>query len=55
VLTFDYMETPLRADIVICVPVVRSEARSQGKDFRDHLRASGGTRSAAMRKAMTRT
>ena len=37
VLTFDYMETPVRADIVLCVPVVRTEARSQGKTFRDHL------------------
>ena len=37
VLTFDYMEKPVRADIVICVPVVRSEARAQGKEFRDHL------------------
>ncbi|HTT12543.1 MAG TPA: rRNA maturation RNase YbeY [Burkholderiaceae bacterium] len=37
VLTFDYMETPVRADIVICVPVVRSEARAQGKPFRHHL------------------
>jgi len=37
VLTFDYMETPVRADIVICVPVVRMEARTQGKTFRDHL------------------
>jgi len=37
VLTFDYMETPVRADIVICVPVVRAEARAQGKLFRHHL------------------
>jgi len=37
VLTFDYMEEPVRADIVICVPVVRAEARAQNKDFRDHL------------------
>jgi len=37
VLTFDYMERPVRADIVICVPVVRSEARAQGKTLRDHL------------------
>jgi len=37
VLTFDYMETPVRADIVVCVPVVRTEARAQGKSFRDHL------------------
>ena len=37
VLTFDYMEKPVRADIVICVPIVRAEARAQGKQFRDHL------------------
>jgi probable rRNA maturation factor len=37
VLTFDYMEAPVRADIVVCVPVVKSEARAQGKTFRDHL------------------
>jgi probable rRNA maturation factor len=37
VLTFDYMEKPVRADIVICVPVVRAEARNQAKEFRDHL------------------
>lgn len=37
VLTFDYMEKPVRADIVICVPVVRREAREQAKAFRDHL------------------
>jgi probable rRNA maturation factor len=37
VLTFDYMARPVRADIVICVPVVRSEARAQRKQFRHHL------------------
>lgn len=37
VLTFDYMEKPVRADIVICVPVVRREARAQQKALRDHL------------------
>lgn len=37
VLTFDYMETPTRADIVICVPVVRAEARAQNKTLRAHL------------------
>ena len=37
VLTFDYMEKPVRADIVVCVPIVRAEARAQGKQFRDHL------------------
>jgi probable rRNA maturation factor len=38
VLTFDYEGSPVaRADIVLTVPVVRGEARSQGKRFRDHL------------------
>jgi probable rRNA maturation factor len=37
VLTFDYAARPVRADIVICVPVVRTEARAQGKAFRAHL------------------
>jgi probable rRNA maturation factor len=38
VLTFDYQHAPLvRADIVLCVPVVRREAREQRKGFRDHL------------------
>ena len=38
VLTFDYESDPLiRADIVLCMPVVREEARSQGKTQRDHL------------------
>lgn len=37
VLTFDYMQRPVRADIVICVPVVGREAREQGKTLRDHL------------------
>jgi probable rRNA maturation factor len=37
VLTFDYMERPVRADIVICVPLVRREAQVQGKPLRDHL------------------
>jgi probable rRNA maturation factor len=37
VLTFDYMEKPVRADIVICVPVVRTEARAQARPMRDHL------------------
>ncbi len=37
VLTFDYMERPVRADIVICVPVVLREAREQGKTLRAHL------------------
>lgn len=29
--------TPAEADIVICLPVVRSEARAQGKPFDQHL------------------
>jgi probable rRNA maturation factor len=38
VLTFDYQHAPVvRADIVLCVPVVRREAREQRKGFRDHL------------------
>lgn len=38
VLTFPY-DTPgrLEADIVICTPVVRTEARAQRKRFDDHL------------------
>lgn len=41
VLTFAYDEAPadgpVEADIVICLPVVASEARSQRKPMRDHL------------------
>lgn len=38
VLTFDYAQRPtVVADIAICVPVVRREAREQGKPFRAHL------------------
>jgi probable rRNA maturation factor len=38
VLTFDYTSKPLvHADIVITVPVVRREARAQGKRFAHHL------------------
>lgn len=38
VLTFTYSKSPaVRADIAICVPVVRREARMQRKTFRDHL------------------
>lgn len=38
VLTFDYAHAPaVLADIVLCVPVVRREAREQRKAFRDHL------------------
>lgn len=38
VLTFGYSAAPtVHADIVLCVPVVRREAREQRKRFRDHL------------------
>lgn len=38
VLTFDYASSPVvMADIVICMPVVRAEAASQGKGVREHL------------------
>jgi probable rRNA maturation factor len=38
VLTFDYADAPaIHADIVLCVPVIRREAREQQKKYRDHL------------------
>ena len=38
VLTFDYQHAPVVvADIVLCVPVVRREAREQRKGYREHL------------------
>ena len=38
VLTFDYADAPaIHADIVLCVPVIRREAREQHKKYRDHL------------------
>lgn len=37
VLTFDYTQRPLTADIVLCMPVVAREAREQGKTLRAHL------------------
>ena len=38
VLTFDYQHAPfVVADIVLCVPVVRREAREQRKGFREHV------------------
>src|SRR5512137_916693 len=38
VLTFDYAHAPIvRADIVLCVPVIKREAREQRKTFRHHL------------------
>jgi probable rRNA maturation factor len=37
ILTFPYSQTPLCADLVLCMPVVRKEAREQGKTLLDHL------------------
>ena len=38
VLTFDYESAPVvKADVVICLPLVREEAASLGKPVRDHL------------------
>jgi probable rRNA maturation factor len=38
VLTFVYDDVePLAGDLVLCVPVLRCEARDQGKSFRAHL------------------
>jgi probable rRNA maturation factor len=37
VLTFAYADKPVQADIVICLPVVRREARAQRKPARDHF------------------
>ena len=38
VLTFPYDDEPvIRADIVVCLPVVRAEAAAQGKAAGDHL------------------
>lgn len=38
VLTFAYPDTqPLSGDIVICIPVVKNEARRQGKSLQAHL------------------
>ena len=38
VLTFDYERDPLlRADIVICLPVLRAEAGARDRTERDHL------------------
>ena len=37
VLTFDYQQSPvLMADLVLCAPVVASEAKSQGKSLKAH-------------------
>lgn len=37
VLTFPYEAHPLEADIVLCMPVVRAEARAQRKPLDHHL------------------
>ena len=38
VLTFPYQETtPLSADIALCVPVIREEAKEQEKTFHNHF------------------
>jgi len=37
VLTFAYGGAPLQADIVLCLPVLKSEARAQRKSLRAHL------------------
>ncbi len=37
ILTFPYSQIPLCADLVLCMPVVRKEAREQGKKLLDHL------------------
>ena len=38
VLTFVYDQgSPLAGDLVLCAPVVRREAREQGKDLADHI------------------
>jgi probable rRNA maturation factor len=37
ILTFPYAQNPLFADLVLCTPVLRKEAREQGKSLIDHL------------------
>ncbi len=37
VLTFNYQSEPVMADIVICTPVLRREAKDQSKTLIDHL------------------
>lgn len=38
VLTFDYQHKPVAvADLVICVPVLKHEAKEQKKSFKEHL------------------
>ena len=36
-LTFAYSVSPLTADLVLCMPVLRREAKEQGKVLHDHL------------------
>ena len=37
VLTFDYAQTPMvMADLVLCAPVVATEAKEQGKSLQEH-------------------
>ena len=37
VLTFIYETAPVTGDLVVCLPVVKREAKQQKKVFRDHL------------------
>ena len=37
VLTFDYAVAPPWADIVLCIPVIRREARARHRTLHDHL------------------
>jgi probable rRNA maturation factor len=37
VLTFCYQDSPVVADVVVCVAVARAEAAQQGKSLREHL------------------
>lgn len=37
VLTFAYQTEPVIADLVFCTPVIRTEAREQGKSLTSHL------------------
>jgi probable rRNA maturation factor len=36
VLTFDYAQAPVMADLVLCAPVVAQEAKAQGKTLQAH-------------------
>ena len=37
VMTFSYASKPVHADVVLCVPVIRREARARRKPMYDHL------------------